>query len=188
MKKTVAMAAAAILAAWTASAQTGAVQTNSAEINAGDKSSVRLPDLLFAANSSRVNDCARRILLEQLRSYHERDSSGTVALVGHSSPDETHPNLAAQRALNAAAVITAGTGACLSIPSAQVQLSVPGREQNGVAYVSGACRSSVGPTGPDTAMRRVEVWFVPSGGRLPASVMNNQSASTLPISSIGCPR
>jgi hypothetical protein len=149
---------------------------------------VRLPDLLFPANNSRVNNCAKRILLEQLRAYYERDSSGTVALVGHSSADETRSGLAEQRALNAAAVITAGTGVCLSIPQSQVQVSYPGVDQNGVSFESGFCRSSVGPIGPSTEMRRVVVWFVPSGGQIPASVTNSQSASALPVSSLGCPK
>jgi len=37
-------------------------------------------------------------------------------------------------------------------------------------------------------MRRVVVWFVPSGGKLPESVANNQTASTLSLSGLGCPR
>src|SRR6266850_4023673 len=93
---------------------------------------IRLPDVLFQANSARVNNCGKRILLEQLRAYFERDSTGTVVLVGHSSSDETPANLAEQRALNAAAVITAATGVCLAIPQSQVQVSSPGVDQNGV--------------------------------------------------------
>jgi len=150
--------------------------------------SVRLPDVLFPAGNSRVNNCGKRILLEQLRAYYERDSSGTVVLVGHSSNDETNARLAQERASNAAAVITAGTGVCLSIPATQVQVSAPGADQNGVSYESGFCRSSVGPVGPNTDMRRVEVWFVPSGGQLPSSVTNAQSASTLSLGSRGCPK
>jgi outer membrane protein OmpA-like peptidoglycan-associated protein len=149
---------------------------------------VRLPDVLFPAGSARVNNCGKRILLEQLRAYYERESSGTVVLVGHSSSDETNPKLAEERVSNAAAVITAGTGVCLSIPPAQVQVSWPGAEQNGVSYEAGFCRSSVGPVGPNTDMRRVEVWFVPSGGQLPSSVTNAQSVSTLSLGSLGCPK
>ncbi len=37
-------------------------------------------------------------------------------------------------------------------------------------------------------MRRVEVWFVPSGGQLPSSVTNAQSVSTLSLDSLGCPK
>jgi hypothetical protein len=149
---------------------------------------VRLPDVLFPDNNSRVNNCGKRILLEQLRAYYERDSSGAIVLVGHSSSDETTPNLAQQRVNNAAAIITAGTGTCLSIPQTQVQVSAPGADQNGVPYESGFCQSSVGTFGPNSEMRRVEVWFVPSGGQLPPSVTNSQSASTLSLSGLGCPR
>ena len=149
---------------------------------------VRLPDVLFTNGNSRVNNCGKRILLEQLRAYYERDSSGTVALVGHSAPDETKANLAQERASNAAAIVSAGTGVCLSIPATQVQVSWPGAEQNGVPFEAGFCRSSVGPVGPYTDMRRVEVWFVPSGGQLPSSVTNAQSVSTLSLGSLGCPK
>jgi len=148
---------------------------------------IRLPDVLFPQNSSRVNNCGKRILLEQLRSYFERDSGGTVVLVGHSSSDET-AGIAEKRAQNAAAVITAGTGVCLAIPKTQVEVSWPGVEQNGVGFEAGFCQSSVGAASVASQMRRVEVWFVPSGGRLPASVTNNQSASTLSLSGLGCPK
>ena len=149
---------------------------------------VRLPDVLFPDNGSRVNNCGKRILLEQLRAYYERDSSGTVVLVGHQSADEKNANLSQERAMNSAAVITAGTGVCLSIPQTQVQISSPGVDQNGVGFEAGFCRSSVGPIGANTDLRRVEVWFVPTGGQIPASVTNNQSATTLSVSRLGCPK
>jgi len=150
---------------------------------------VRLPDVLFPANSSRVNNCGKRILLEQLRSYVERDPTGTVVLVGNTSNDETAANLAMQRAMNSAAVITAGTGVCLSVPQSQVQISAPGADQNGVGFESGFCQASVpkGPAGTVDA-RRVQVWFVPTGGALPASVTNNQAASAMSVSGLGCPK
>ena len=150
---------------------------------------IRLPDVLFDANSARVNNCGKRILLEQLRAYFERDPGGRAVLVGHQSSDEKAANLSEQRALNAAAVITAGTGVCLSTPKSQVLVSWPGVEQNGVGFEAGFCSSSVRGGAPGTMeMRRVEVWFVPSGGELPSSVNNYQEASALPISSIGCPK
>ncbi|HWT78582.1 MAG TPA: hypothetical protein VN648_07240, partial [Candidatus Methylomirabilis sp.] len=149
---------------------------------------IRLPDVLFTDNNSRVNNCGKRVLLEQLRSYWERDSGGTVVLVGHSSSDE-NATVAEKRVANAAAVITAGTGICLAIPQAQVQVSWPGVEQNGVSFESGFCRSSVGgATSTAAEMRRVEVWFVPSGGQAPASVINSQAATTLSLGNLGCPK
>jgi hypothetical protein len=148
---------------------------------------VRLPDVLFSPNSARVNNCGKRILLEQLRSYYERDSSGSVVLVGHQSADETASNLADQRVMNAAAVITAGSGVCLSIPQSQVQVSAPGTDQQGVDFESSFCASSV-PAGPSSDMRRVVVWFVPNGGQMPASVTNAQPASATSVGSLGCPK
>ena len=155
---------------------------------AAPAAAIRLPDILFPKDNARVNNCGKRILLEQLRSYVERDPSGTVVLVGHASSDEV-AGIAEKRAQNAAAVITAGTGACLSVPKTQVEVSWPGVEQNGVGFEAGFCQSSVGgATSTASEMRRVVVWFVPSGGKLPESVTNNQSASTLSLSGMGCPK
>jgi hypothetical protein len=148
---------------------------------------VRLPDVLFSPNNARVNNCGKRVLLEQLRSYYERDSSGTVVLVGHQSPNETAKDLSDQRVLNAAAVITAGSGVCLSVPQSQVQVSAPGTDQQGVDFDSSFCASSV-PAGPSSEMRRVVVWFVPNGAQVPASVTNAQPASATSVGSLGCPR
>jgi outer membrane protein OmpA-like peptidoglycan-associated protein len=169
--------------------KTTGTATTTIEVTRGaTAAAVRLPDVLFSHNSSRVNNCGKRILLEQLRAYYERDSSGSVVLSGHSSSDETVSNLAQQRVENSTAVITAGTGTCLSIPQTQVQVSSPGAAENGPPYEDSFCRSSVGPWGPESDQRRVEVWFVPSGAQVPTSVSNLQPASTLPISNLGCPR
>ena len=148
---------------------------------------IRLPDILFSRDSARVNNCGKRILLEQLRSYYERDSGGSVALVGHQSSDEKDANLSQERAFNSAAVITAGSGVCLSVPASQVQVSTPGTDQMGVSFDSNFCQSSV-PAGSEAEMRRVVVWFIPSGSQMPASVTNSQAASTLPLSRLGCPK
>ena len=168
---------------------TGTATTTITVIKKAVITPIRLPDVLFDANSARVNNCGKRILLEQLRAYFERDSGGKAVLVGHSSSDEKPMNLAEQRALNAAAVITAGTGVCLAIPQTQVIVSWPGVEQNGVGFEPGFCSSSVrgGLSGP-AEMRRVEVWFVPPAGQLPSSLTTSQDASSLPVSSLGCPR
>jgi hypothetical protein len=148
---------------------------------------IRLPDVLFSHNNARVNNCGKRVLLEQLRSYYERDSSGSVVLVGHQSHDETAKDLSEQRVLNAAAVITAGSGVCLSIPKPQVQVSWPGTDQQGVSFDSSFCASSV-PAGPSSEMRRVVVWFVPNGAQVPASVTNAQPATATSVGSLGCPK
>jgi outer membrane protein OmpA-like peptidoglycan-associated protein len=171
------------------SRSTGTATTTITVIKKAVITPIRLPDVLFDANSARVNNCGKRILLEQLRAYFERDSAGKVVLVGHSSSDETAANLAEQRSLNAAAVITAGTGICLAIPQPQVLISSPGVDQNGVGFEPGFCSSSVrGGSSGMAEMRRVEVWFVPNDGQLPSSLKTYQDASALPVSILGCPR
>ena len=147
----------------------------------------RLPDVLFSPNSARVNNCGKRILLEQLRTYYEKDSTGSVVLVGHQSSAEKAGNLSEQRVQNSAAVITAGTGICLSIPQSQVQISAPGTDQQGVSFDPSFCGSSAGG-GASAEMRRVVVWFVPKGGEIPASVTNAQPVSSTSVSSLGCPK
>ncbi len=149
---------------------------------------IRLPDVLFDENSARVNNCGKRILLEQLKAYVDRDSSGTIALAGHNSTDEKAPKLAEQRVMNAAAVITAGSGVCLAIPKNQVLVSAPGAEQNGIAFEPGFCSSSVKGDRETAETRRVEVWFIPPGAEKPASVVQADTAVSLPLSSLGCPK
>jgi hypothetical protein len=148
---------------------------------------IRLPDVLFSVNSSRVNNCGKRILLEQLRAYYERDSSGTVVLTGHQSADEKPSNLSEQRVQNSAAVITAGSGICLSIPQSQVQISAPGTDQQNVTFDPSFCQASVGG-GASAEMRRVVVWFVPSHGQMPPSAANATPVSSTSVGNLGCPK
>jgi outer membrane protein OmpA-like peptidoglycan-associated protein len=165
---------------------TGTATTTVECVKPATIAAIRLPDVLFAQNNARVNNCGKRILLDQLKAYVQRDATGTVYLVGHTATDE-NASLAEQRAMNSAAVITAGSGICISVPQSQVQLSWPGAEQNGVSFESGFCQSSV-MGGSAADVRRVEVWFVPAGGQPPASVTNSQAASALPVGNLGCPK
>jgi hypothetical protein len=154
---------------------------------------VRLPDVLFPAGSSRVNNCGKRVLLENLRTYFERDPAGRAVLVGHIATNEA-AKLAEERARNAAAVITAGSGVCLSLPADQVLVSAPGAEQRDVDFKPNFCGPSVleqrgaavQASDRMAQYRRVEVWFVPSGAEPPKSLGDHQAASALRITS--CPK
>ncbi len=50
---------------------------------------VRLPDILFPRNSARVNNCDKRILLEQLKALTDRDPTGKIVFVGHTAVRRT---------------------------------------------------------------------------------------------------
>jgi hypothetical protein len=159
----------------------------------------RLPDIVFPANSARVNNCGKRVLLEELKSLIDRDPTGKVVFVGHITEAEKS-ELDRQRAMNAAAVISAGQGICTSFPANQILVSGAGSADNGVDLQPHFCGTSAIPrTGELSGQivkesdakakyRRVEVWFVPTGGVAPASLKDSQEASAIPVSSLGCPK
>jgi hypothetical protein len=161
----------------------------------------RLPDVIFAEASARVNNCGARLLLEELKSYAASDPGGRVVFVGHVSAKEAgSAGLDLKRALSAAAMISAGTGICSSFPADRILLSAAGAIDNGVDYQSHFCGTSttplseerpgqlIRPTDSDAKYRRVEVWFVPTGGLLPASLKDPKDAATLSVAALGCQR
>ena len=138
----------------------------------------RLPDIVFPKNSARVNNCGKRVLLEELKSLFESDPTGTVVFVGHTSENESASSgLDQKRALNAAAVISAGQGICANFPAAQTHVNAAGSAAGGAEFKPYFCEASAGVSerpGQTVAasddqgkFRRVEVWFVPTGGAPP---------------------
>ena len=160
----------------------------------------RLPDIVFPNNSARVNNCGKRVLLEELKALIDRDPSGKVVFVGHVTGSEKTAGLDRMRALNSAAVISAGQGICSSFPASQIQVSEVGSTDNGVDLQPHFCGTSATPKTGELSgqtvkesdglakFRRVEVWFVPTGGTLPASVKESQEATALAVTSLGCPK
>ena len=158
----------------------------------------RLPDIVFPVGSARVNNCGKRVLLEELKASADNDSTAKVVFVGHQAESESKwPGLDQKRALNAAAIISAGQGICTSFPANQVLVSAMGTAQGGVDFQPRFCGTSAGPEkagqGVDESddaakYRRVEVWFVRTGAALPASLKESNDAVSLSVSSLGCPR
>ncbi len=159
----------------------------------------RLPDIVFPANSSRVNNCGKRVLLEELKAAIDRDPGGKVVFVGHTTGTEK-AGLDQQRALNAAAVISAGQGICSSFPASQITVGAAGPADNSVDLQPHFCGTSATPKAGELSgqavresdeqakFRRVEVWFVPTGGVLPVSAKGASEAASLPLKNLGCPK
>jgi outer membrane protein OmpA-like peptidoglycan-associated protein len=177
----------------------GAAQTSVVVKQRAALAARQLPDVLFAQNSDRVNNCGKRVLLEELRRLADSDPQGRVVIVGHLGGAESgSQSLDTKRALNAAAVISAGQGVCTSFPVSQILVNAAGAAENGVAYQPNFCAGSTAVTerpGQTVAAsdgaarsRRVEVWFVPSGGAMPPSGANAKGAATLGVGSLGCPQ
>jgi outer membrane protein OmpA-like peptidoglycan-associated protein len=165
-----------------------------------DPEARRLDDLVFPANNSRVNNCAKRLLLEELTPLLRDDPSGRVILVGHRDERETGraaTTLDRTRALNSAAVISAGTGICPSLELSRISIVTAGTDQTSTprpslcgdsAQVRERPGQAVGTRDPRAMFRRVEVWYVPEGAALPPGL---QSATPVPadqVKALGCPK
>jgi len=156
----------------------------------------RLPDVTFNEGSDRINNCGKRVLLEQLKTLFDSDPGGQVVFVGHVAQSEVRrTGLDLKRAMNAAAVVSAGSGVCSRFPADKVMVNNVGATDNGVDYQPFFCETSTKEKSgqavkqSDTArMRRVEVWFVPTGGAMPPSASSAKSASSQNVQTLGCPK
>jgi outer membrane protein OmpA-like peptidoglycan-associated protein len=160
----------------------------------------RLDDIDFPAYSARVNNCAKRLLLEQLTPMLRDDPNATVILIGHR--DERERGKAAARldrvrTLNAAAVLSAGTGICPQLELSRVKVNWVGNDQSTPAkpLLCGASTDVkerngqiVKSSDQRAQFRRVEVWIVPGGAAMPAGVAGLQDAPASDVKKLGCPK
>jgi outer membrane protein OmpA-like peptidoglycan-associated protein len=181
----------------TATDRTGATATDTAELTVTSKPVARrLDDLVFPANSSRVNNCAKRLLLEVLTPMLRDDPNAKVILIGHRDSSEKVTTLDRARVLNAAAVLSAGTGICPLLELSRIQGAWVGTDQSSPTKPSFCGTSTdvkekagqaVVDSDQKAQFRRVEVWVVPGGADMPAGV----SVKDLPapaVKALGCPR
>lgn len=170
----------------------------------------RLPDVVFAKNSSRVNNCGKRILIDQ--AAQQAGSAYDILLVAHRSADEKESltparkgkkaaapatTLDEQRALNAAAVLMNDTKTCGTVDPTQVKIDTEGTDQTSTPD-PGLCgtsalpaqkeRKGAGVTEADKE-RRVEVYLVPKGTQaMPPAAKNAKPVPETVVKKIGCPK
>jgi opacity protein-like surface antigen/outer membrane protein OmpA-like peptidoglycan-associated protein len=171
---------------------------------------VRLDDIVFPKNNSRVNNCGKRILIDEV-APRLSDPNYTVVLVGHIDKDEQKTiripgrgrtraqqrALDEARALNAAAVLTGGTGTCAKLDPSQVQVDWVADDQTSDTR-PGLCGTS--PNRADQKerrssqvsdadkFRRVEVYLVPKGQPNPPAVKNPKPLPADTMKQLGCPK
>ena len=171
-----------------------------------DPQAMRLDDLIYGKGGSRVNNCAKRILIDELQGLMNNNPDVDVLLIGHI--DKAEPtkgakgrplNLDHQRVYNAAAVLTAGTGVCAKCDLNRLKVSFAGTSQTS-DYRSGFCgtstrqksdeRKSEAIAADDEAAknRRVEIWIVPKGLAMPGGATNVLPAPVKVIKAKGCPK
>jgi outer membrane protein OmpA-like peptidoglycan-associated protein len=160
----------------------------------------RLDDIVYPANSARVNNCAKRLLLEQLTPMLRDDPNAKVVLIGHRDIHEkgrAASKLDAQRVLNAAAVLSAGTGICPQLELSRISSATVGTDQSSptkaafcgtstdVKEKSGQAVTAKDKNAP---FRRVEIWFVPGGADMPAGIPAIHSLPASEVKALGCPK
>jgi outer membrane protein OmpA-like peptidoglycan-associated protein len=172
---------------------------------------VRLSDVIFAKNNARVNNCGKRVLIDEAA---PRAASGdyNIVLVGHRDSDErenvsvagrSRGRKAAQRALDeqrallCAAVLSGGTGTCGKVDPSRIKVDWVGTDQTSDPQ-PGLCGTSNLPSqkerrgstvsGADKN-RRVEVYLVPATSQtMPPAVKNVKPLPEQEVKALGCPR
>jgi hypothetical protein len=200
-----------VTATFTATDETGksATQTTTITVNCPPQFK-RLPDIVFAKNSPRVNNCGKRILIDQ--AAPQAGSAYDILLVAHRTSDEKTTigparrgrnaaparTLDEQRALNAAAVLMNDHNTCASVDSSQVKIDVEGTDQTSTPDPGLCGTSNLPPTQKERRgsavtdadkERRVEVYLVPKGSQaMPPAAKNARSVPEPVVKAIGCPR
>ena len=171
-----------------------------------DPQAMRLDDLVYGKGSARVNNCAKRILIDELQGLMNNNPDVEVLLIGHTDAAEPAKgakgrmlNLDQQRVHNAAAVLTAGTGVCAKSDLTRLKVAYAGTAQTS-EFRSGFCGTStrqksderkedeVAADDAAAKNRRVEIWIVPKGVAMPGGATDVKAAPMKVIQAKGCPK
>jgi hypothetical protein len=144
---------------------------------------IQLSDINYGPNGTRVNNCAKRVLANELYTqmtdarYRDYD----VLLIGHHDASERkairgkrNSTLDRERVLNAVAFLSGRGDTCKDIELSRVKVAWVGTQQTD-DYKSTFCDAStkekktdvVSSTDAKAKNRRVEIWLVPKGADMP---------------------
>jgi outer membrane protein OmpA-like peptidoglycan-associated protein/opacity protein-like surface antigen len=168
----------------------------------------RLDDVIFAKNNARVNNCGKRVLIDNAA---PQVASGDydVMLVGHRdtdeeenlpksrrrrAPPESGMPLDEARALNAAAVLSGGTGTCAKVDPSRIKIDWVGTDQTseskpGLCGTSNIKERRGQATTEADKNRRVEVYLVPHNSTsMPPGIKNPRPLPEDTMKALGCPK
>lgn len=162
-------------------------------------------DILFPRNSARVNNCGKRVLIEQLYPMLTANPNYDVVLVGHIGEGEMPRigrgrrarGLDEERVLQTAGVLSGGSGTCSSLDPSRIKGSWVGATQQTPSLPTSCAVSTTAPKerrgqaveDTDTAKnRRVEIWLVPKGMAPPAAATNAGELPAAELKRVGCPK
>jgi outer membrane protein OmpA-like peptidoglycan-associated protein len=138
---------------------------------------VQLGDILFTANNATVNNCGQRILTDDV--YPQFRNGYTVVIVGHTdSSDRNAANLDRTRAYNVGRLLATGgrspnnkiDGNNIKVDWVGADQTAPKKSRQCEASVRETASRTIAPNDTAAANRRVEVWLVPTGAPMPASI------------------
>jgi outer membrane protein OmpA-like peptidoglycan-associated protein len=168
----------------------------------------RFNDVDFAKDKARVNNCGKRILIDEVAPALA-SGDWDVAIIGHIDTDE-NANLPATgkgkkkvaaepldqaRALNAAAVLSGGTGTCGKVDPSRIKVAYVGTSTTPNPD-PGLCGTSARPEQKERKgsvvtdsdkNRRVDVYLIPKG----TSKIGDVDLKPLPedqVKALGCPK
>jgi outer membrane protein OmpA-like peptidoglycan-associated protein len=163
----------------------------------------RFDDVVFPANNSRVNNCGKRILLEEVARELAEHPDWDLIVVGHYAEGERSPkrgsSLDRERVLNVVATLTAGTDTCGKIDVSRVKVAYAGSTQKSEPRPA-FCGTSTRPATNERAgqsvaaadakanNRRVEIYVVPKGGSLPNAADSYEVVPKDLLTPRGCPK
>jgi outer membrane protein OmpA-like peptidoglycan-associated protein len=180
------------------STATGSTNVN---VNLGQLAEVkRFDDVVFAKNNARVNNCGKRILLEEVYPLLTEHPDWDLVVVGHTSQSERKgTQLDQQRALNVIATMTAGSDTCQKLDLSRVKFVNAGVDQKSdprPAFCGTSSRvkanerpgQSISADDADAKFRRVEVYVVPKGAKLPDEAAAGVAVPEDAVHALGCPK
>ncbi len=166
-----------------------------------DPEARRLDDVVFQSMSSRVNNCGKRLLLEELTPMLRNDPGAKVVLIGHRDEKEKGGKAAlaldTTRVLNTAAVLSAGKGICPQLDLSRIQMKAVGTDQSATprpalcgasTNVKERSGQAVKESDKNAEYRRVEVWIIPSGAAMPAGLTGLSALPDAQVQKLGCPK
>jgi len=160
-------------------------------------------DILFPKGSARVNNCGKRVLIEQLYPMLTANANYDVVLVGHIDTGEVpargskrNRSLDRERVLQTAAVLSGGTGTCASLDRSRIKGVWVGATQETETLPTSCSVSTTPPkerrgaavNADEAKNRRVEIWLVPKGMALPPAARDAKELPDAELTKIGCPK
>jgi outer membrane protein OmpA-like peptidoglycan-associated protein len=160
-------------------------------------------DIVFPKDSARVNNCGKRILIEQLYPELTANPNYDVVLVGHIDTSEVprrgsnrNRTLDHDRVLQTAGVLSGGGGTCASLDRTRIKGEWIGATQESEFIPTSCAVSTTAPKerrgaevkADEAKNRRVEIWLVPKGMPLPSAARDAKDLPDAELTRIGCPK